>query len=173
MKFRQKLSEADHRYIFKLFLRLRYPWHLHILMSLIVCAAAIVPAKRYGINSAQTGSILAIAVAYFVVTVFVVPWLLERKVIHRVKRSVSYGKELSYEIDRYGICYTVAGGKTYQLYWNKLTSAYLTSRGALFWFGRKTGIFIFTSSFGSEEKWNEFLRVVEQEKIHLISRKFL
>lgn len=173
MKFRQKLSEADHRYIFKLFLRLRYPWHLHILMSLIVCAAAIVPAKRYGFNSPQTGAILAIAAAYFAVTVFVVPWILERKVMRQVKKSISYGKELSYEIDRYGICYTVAGGKTYQLYWNKLSSAYLTSRGALFWFGRKTGLFIFSKSFDSADKWNEFLKVLEDEKIRLISRKFL
>ena len=173
MEFKQKLSEADHRYIFKLFLRQRYPWYMHIIMSLIVCAAAIVPAQRYGLNSPQTGSILAIAAAYFLVTVFVVPWMLERKVMRQLKRSVSFGKELSYEADHYGICYTVAGGKTYQLYWNKLTSAYLTSRGVLFWFGRKTGIFIFSESFGSEKRWNEFLEVLSQENIHLISRKSL
>ena len=79
--------------------------------------------RDFRLDAPPVSAILAIAAAYFLVTVFVVPWMLERKVMRQLKRSVSFGKELSYEADHYGICYTVAGGKTYQLYWNKLTSA--------------------------------------------------
>lgn len=154
MNFKQKLSDENHCYIFRTFFRLRCPWTIHIILTAILLVLAGVQYHKSG----DFPTLLPmIAVAYILFTMVIWPEILGRRVMKNIRRSVSYGQELSYSVDQYGIAYTIATGKEFQFHWKDLTKAFQTDRAIFLRFGRATGICFFKQNLG-EEKYNRLIK---------------
>lgn len=170
MKFSQKLSEADHRYIFRVFMRRHYPWRIHIVMTLAIVGAAIAMAVKYGVDSRQAAGAVAVAAGYMALTMFLMPKYMEFCVIRNIRKSVSFNKNVDYETDQYGIAYH-CGGKGYELLWNRLQSAELTPRGLFLGFGKKNSICILRRSFHNQKDFDELLAMAGKRNIPIIQRR--
>ncbi len=160
MKFTQQFSESDHRYIFRQFLRRRYPWTVHFLLTAGIIVLAFAMGARWGYNTPRTGVIVAIAAGYVALTLYVIPKYMEFCVMRNIRRSVSYGKKVEYAADRYGLSYA-AGGREYELLWSRLTLLELIDRGAFLKFGKDAGVCIFKTSFADDGEFGEFIKLAE------------
>lgn len=161
MKFTQQFSETDHRYIFRQFLRRRYPWAVHFLLTAGIILLAFVMGARWGYNTPRTGVIAAIAVGYVLLTLYIIPRYMEFCVMRNIRKSVSYGRKIEYAADRYGLSYA-AGGREYELLWSKLTLLELIDRGAFLKFGKNAGVCVFKASFADGAAFNEFIKLAEE-----------
>jgi len=168
MKFTQKLDDADHRYIFRIFFRRRYPWGVHMLMTAIIAGLA---AWQHFTGQPQAMASLIVAGIYLLTTLYIWPKYMEYKVLKNVKKSISYGRELHYNVDEYGIAYTVASGKKYQFHWKDLTQAFMTSRGVFLRFGKRTGICFFEPHLG-QETYAKLLEVLRQNQVNPQMRNY-
>ena len=171
MNFTQNLDIDEHRYIFRLFLRRRYPFTLFLVMSTAVGLCAFVPASRYGFNSPQTGSILLLAAVYLLSTCYLVPKFHEMRAMRTIKRSAQFGKDIRYTVDGRGVTYT-ANGKDYELKWPKLDEAIETRLGVMLRFGKRTGVFVLSRSF-TGDGYARFLELLTYNNIKVIERKKL
>ena len=171
MNFTQNITIDEHRYIFRLFLRRRYPFTLLLIMSAAVALCALVPAGRYGFNSPQTGSIILIAAVYLLSTCYLVPKFHETRAMRTIKRSAQFGKNIRYIVDGRGVTYS-ANGKDYELKWQNLDEAVETHLGVMLRFGKRTGIFVLSRSF-SGDGYSRFLELLAHNNIKVIERKKL
>jgi len=172
MKFKQKLSEDDHRYIFRLFLRRNYPWGVHSVLTVAIVAAAVATGGRYGYSSSQANMVLALAGGYLLLSMYLVPKLMEIKTLRGVRRSASFGRTLEYTADDYGVAYA-ANGREYQLFWKDLARAELVKRGMFLRFGgNRAGMIALASSFASPEEFNEFTALVAKQGKPIVKLRY-
>jgi len=145
VKISQKLTDADHRYIFRQNLRKHYPWLAHVALTVAILSGAWIVARRYGFNSPQTGVVVLIAVAYAAFSSYLYPWVLEFVTLRRIRRSAQYGQCIDYAADDHGLSCKL-NGREYEYLWSKLTGAVITPRALLLEF-RRTGLCLFRHSF--------------------------